>query len=222
MPTILLFSVLVFAYQFLVQGPLSVALKERRARTEGAVEDAHRAIAEAEARAAEYDNNLHQARAEIFKMREQRIKQWNAERDAALDAARKAAEQKVIQAKAKLKDEAAYARQSIQTSAGDLANQVVRAILPLTAGVPFERFHRVFPFPRPRFSDGPVVGVYCCRGGCTFPGYGPATCSHNPDSTGFCNKWRGTNPRPPVLRKLQSPNKRKPNKRRPTFIATHQ
>jgi F-type H+-transporting ATPase subunit b len=133
-PTILLFSVLVLAYQFLVQGPLSVALKERRARTEGAVEDAHRAIAEAEARAAEYDNNLRQARAEIFKMREQRIKQWNAERDAALDAARKAAEQKVIQAKAKLKDEAAYARQSIQTSAGDLANQVVRAILPLTAG----------------------------------------------------------------------------------------
>ena len=45
MPTALLFIVLVLAYQFLVQGPLTAALKERRARTEGAVEAAHKAIA---------------------------------------------------------------------------------------------------------------------------------------------------------------------------------
>jgi F-type H+-transporting ATPase subunit b len=133
-PTILLFTVLVLAYQFLVQGPLTATLKERHARTEGAVEGARRAIAEAEARAAEYDNHLRQARAEVFKMREQRMKQWNAERDAALEAARKAAEQKVSQAKAKLAEETVYAKQSIQASAGDLANQVVHAVLPLTTG----------------------------------------------------------------------------------------
>jgi F-type H+-transporting ATPase subunit b len=133
-PTILLFIVLVLAYQFLVQGPLTATLKQRRARTEGAIEDAHKAIAQAEARAAEYAAKLRQARAEVYKVREQRVKQWNAERDAALDAARKAAGLKVRQAKAELDAEAAQARLTIQASAGELARQVVRAVLPLTAG----------------------------------------------------------------------------------------
>jgi len=133
-PTALLFIVLVLAYQFLVQGPLSATLKQRRARTEGAIEDAHKAIAQAEARAAEYAARLRQARAEVFMAREKRVKQWNAERDAALDAARKVAGLKVAQAKAELEAEAASARQSIQASAGELASQVVRAVLPAAAG----------------------------------------------------------------------------------------
>jgi len=133
-PTVLLFIVMVLAYQFLVQGPLSATLKERRARTEGAVEDAHKAIAEAEAKAAEYAAKLRQARAEVYKVREQRVKQWNAEREAAVEAARKAAGVKVSQAKAELESEAANARMSIQASVGDLASQIVRAVLPVAAG----------------------------------------------------------------------------------------
>jgi F-type H+-transporting ATPase subunit b len=133
-PTILLFIVLVAAYQILVQGPLNLTLAERRARTEGAVENAHKAIAKAEAKAAEYADKLRLARAEIFKMREQRAKQRNAEREAALDAARKAAGAKVNQAKAELGTETEHAQQAIQGSAGELANQVVRAVLPLAAG----------------------------------------------------------------------------------------
>jgi F-type H+-transporting ATPase subunit b len=133
-PTLLLFMVLVFAYQFLLQGPLTRALAERRARTEGAIEDAQKAIAQAEARAAEYADKLRQARAEIFKMREQRAKQRNAERDMALDTARKAAGTKVSQAKTEIDAEAERAKLTIQGSAGELANQVVRAVLPVAAG----------------------------------------------------------------------------------------
>ncbi|HEY3625742.1 MAG TPA: ATP synthase F0 subunit B [Terracidiphilus sp.] len=133
-PTALLFIVLVLCYQYLVQKPLTRTLEERRARTEGAIEAAHRAIAQAEARAADYAHKLRQARAEIFKVREQRIKQWNAERDAALDETRKAAGLRVGQAKAELDAEAGNARQAIQASAADLARQVVRAVLPLAAG----------------------------------------------------------------------------------------
>lgn len=133
-PTILLFIVLVMAYQFLVQGPLTATLKERRARTEGAVEDAQKAIALAESRAAEYAEKLRLARGEVYKLREARMKQWVAERDAAMDEARKAAQLKVNQAKAELEAEAALARQAIQASAGDLARQVVRAVLPAAAG----------------------------------------------------------------------------------------
>ncbi|MGA2833323.1 MAG: hypothetical protein ABSE55_09655 [Terracidiphilus sp.] len=133
-PTMVLFIVLVLSYQFLVQGPLTATLKERRARTEGAQEDAQKAIALAEARVAEYADKLRAARSEVFRTREARVKQWNAERDAALDAARKAAGLKVNQAKAELEAEAAQARLAIQASAGDLARQVVRAVLPQAAG----------------------------------------------------------------------------------------
>jgi len=133
-PTILLFVVLVAAYQLLVQGPLNRVLAERRARTEGAVENAHRAIAEAEAKAAEYADKLRLARAEIFKMREQRARQRSAEREAALDETRKIAGTKVNQARTEIDGETERARQSIQGSAAELAGQVVRAVLPLAAG----------------------------------------------------------------------------------------
>ncbi|MGA2651684.1 MAG: hypothetical protein ABSF28_14225 [Terracidiphilus sp.] len=133
-PTILLFIVLVLSYQFLVQGPLTATLKKRRALTEGALEDAQKAIAAAEAKATEYADKLRQARAEVYKVREQRVKQWNAERDAALEAARKLSSVKVLQAKAELEAEAATVRQTIQASVGDLATQVVRAVLPAASG----------------------------------------------------------------------------------------
>lgn len=133
-PTALLFIALVLAYQFLVQGPLTAVLEKRRALTEGAMENARQAIAQAEAKAAEYAERLRQARAEAYKLREQRVKQWSAERDSALGAARKAAGERVRQAKAELDAEAAAARKAIQAAAADLAAQAVRAVLPLAAG----------------------------------------------------------------------------------------
>jgi F-type H+-transporting ATPase subunit b len=133
-PTTLLFIVLVLAYQFLVQGPLTATLRQRRALTEGAMEDAQKAIANAEARTAEYADKLRQARSEVYKVREQRVKQWSAERDSALDAARKVAGLKVAQAKVELEAEAAAAKQAILGSAGELAGQIVRAVLPVAAG----------------------------------------------------------------------------------------
>jgi F-type H+-transporting ATPase subunit b len=133
-PTMVLFIVLVLAYQFLIQVPLTATLKQRRARTVGALEDAHKAIEKAEARAAEYAAKLRQARSEVYKEREQRVKQWTAERDAALDAARKVASQNVADARAALEAEAAQARRSIEAASGELASQVARAVLPAAAG----------------------------------------------------------------------------------------
>jgi F-type H+-transporting ATPase subunit b len=133
-PTALLFIVLVVAYQFLIQGPLTAVLAKRRALTEGAMEDARKAIAAAEAKAQEYAERLRQARAEAWKLREQRMKQWNAERDSALDAARHAAGEKVRQAKGELEAEAAAARAALEAAVADLAGQAVRAVLPAAAG----------------------------------------------------------------------------------------
>ncbi|HEY1649176.1 MAG TPA: ATP synthase F0 subunit B [Terracidiphilus sp.] len=132
-PTAVLFIVLVIAYQLLMQGPLTEALKKRRALTVGAMEDARQAIAQAEARTAEYADKLRQARAEAYKLREQRMKQWNGEREAVLESARKSAANKVSQAKVEVEAEAASARNAIQGAAADLARQAVRAVLPAAA-----------------------------------------------------------------------------------------
>ena len=133
-PTALLFLVLVFAYQILVQGPLTAVLAKRRALTEGAMEDARNAIAEAESKAADYAERLRLARADVYKLREQRVKQGSAERDTALDAARKAAGDKVRQAKAEIEADAVAARKVIQSATADLAGLAVRAVLPAAAG----------------------------------------------------------------------------------------
>jgi F-type H+-transporting ATPase subunit b len=134
LPTLILFIVLVLAYQFLVQGPLSRTLAERRARTAGAVEDANKAIAAAEAKAADYAARLRQARAEVFRAREQRLQQAAQERDAVLDKARKASVQRVLEARLGLESEAVAARNVVMAGADQLAEQVVRAVMPATAG----------------------------------------------------------------------------------------
>ena len=130
-PTALLFLVLVLAYEFLVHVPLSATLARRRALTLGVMEEAQRAVAEAEAKTAEYADKLHRARAEAFRLREQREKQWYAERDAALESARKSSGLRVSQAKSEIEAEAEAARQTIRSAAAELGRQAARAVLPM-------------------------------------------------------------------------------------------
>jgi len=139
-PTMIIFLILVLAYRFLVFGPLSRALAERYERTQGAVEKAALAIAAADAKSQEYEARLRAARAEIFHHRDQRIQQWNKEREIALASARLAAQERVRVAKAALETQASEAQQQIEGSTEQLAAQVLRAILP--AGmVPMESAH---------------------------------------------------------------------------------
>ena len=134
LPTLILFILLVLAYQVLIQTPLTRTLALRRGRTSGAVEDANKAIAAADAKADEYANRLRHARAEVFQVREQRLREWAQERDRQLDAARKKAQQHVLEARLALESEAADARKTLTANADQLAEQVVRAVIPATAG----------------------------------------------------------------------------------------
>jgi F-type H+-transporting ATPase subunit b len=133
-PTFILFILLVIAYRFLVHGPLSRTLAERRTRTTGAIEEADKAIAAAEAKTAEYANKLRHARADVFRLREQRLQQWARERESAIEAARTAALQRVLDARKAIETEAASARDLILAGADQMAEQVVRAIMPAAAG----------------------------------------------------------------------------------------
>jgi F-type H+-transporting ATPase subunit b len=129
-PTMLLFVLLVIAYGLLVRRPLDRILAERRARTTGAVDQAHGAIAQAEARTAEYEDKLRRAKLEIFSAREQRLKQWTAERDQALAEARAATTEKVQTAKAEIDQSVAIARRQIEDMSADLSEQILRAVMP--------------------------------------------------------------------------------------------
>jgi F-type H+-transporting ATPase subunit b len=132
-PTMIIFLILVFAYKFILYNPLVKTLAERRARTTGAVEAAHAAIAAADAKSQEYEAKLRAARAEIFHQRELRVQQWTAQKDAALASARQAAQERVAQARSGIEAEASAARTQIESTIGQLAAKVLQAVLP--AGV---------------------------------------------------------------------------------------
>jgi F-type H+-transporting ATPase subunit b len=129
-PTMVLFILLVIAYGLLVRGPLDRVLGERRARTTGAEEQAREAISAAEAETAAYEDKLRKAKAAIYALREQRLKQWNAEREQALAEARTATGEKVKAAKAEIDRSVVMARQQIEGMSAELSEQIMRAVMP--------------------------------------------------------------------------------------------
>jgi F-type H+-transporting ATPase subunit b len=131
-PTMVLFILLVAAYGLLVRRPLDRVLAERRARTSGALEQARKAILAAEAETAAYEEKLRAAKAEIFQARDQKLKQWNAERDAALAQARQHMHERVRGARQEIEQSAQGARLQIVALSDDLSSRVIKAVLPVS------------------------------------------------------------------------------------------
>jgi F-type H+-transporting ATPase subunit b len=129
-PTIVLFILLVAAYGVLVRHPLDRILAERRARTSGAVEQARSAIAKAESETAAYEEKLRAAKAEIFQMRDQKLKQWNVERDAALAQIRQHTQERVRGARQEIEQSAQEARLQIVGVSDELSSRILNAVLP--------------------------------------------------------------------------------------------
>ena len=129
-PTIFLFLVLVILYRLLVYGPLMRVLSERRARTEGAIEQANAATAAAAAKTQEYEAQLRAARSRIFQARQQKLQQWTLERDRAVAEAHEAAQRQVEEAKAGLQAQSKAAQGTLEGSIDELAREILRAVLP--------------------------------------------------------------------------------------------
>jgi F-type H+-transporting ATPase subunit b len=129
-PTMILFILLVMAYGILVRRPLVRVLADRRARTTGAVEQAKGAIAAAEAETSAYEEKLRKAKAEIFAARDGKVKQWKAERDAALEQARQGAQERVLGAKQGIEQSVVEARTQIESTSVELSSRVLAAVLP--------------------------------------------------------------------------------------------
>jgi len=128
-PTILLFLLTWFMSTFIVHRPLMAVLDERRAKTEGAIEKAKRDIAAAEAKAAEYEERIRQARLAILTAAEERRRHIMEARAKTLAEAKAAAEAQAKAARAALEKEVAEAKVRLQSEAESLAAIIVRTVL---------------------------------------------------------------------------------------------
>jgi F-type H+-transporting ATPase subunit b len=135
-PTILLLITLFAAYNFLVHRKLTALLAERHRRTQGAIEKAQADVAAAEARTAEYEQRIRDAKVSLYRQQEARRKQLQDSRTAALAEARAAAEARVRQAREQLGAEVSSAKTALQSEAEPLAQQVIRAVLPAISKAP--------------------------------------------------------------------------------------
>jgi F-type H+-transporting ATPase subunit b len=134
-PTIILLLLLYGIYVALVHRPLGKVLAERRSKTEGAIEKARADIASAEARTAEYEQRLREARAVIFKRQEARRQQALQVRAAAVAEARAKAQVQIDQARAAIEQDKQVAQDGLQAESGKLAAEIIRTVLqPATAG----------------------------------------------------------------------------------------
>ena len=128
-PTIILLASLYVLYTFLVHRPLTAVLAERRNRTQGAMEKARADIAAAEARTAEYEQRVREARQKVFKNLETRRQQATQVRIEAVSQARARAQEQVKQARELLEQDKQQAMTKLQSEAGRLATEIVRTVL---------------------------------------------------------------------------------------------
>jgi F-type H+-transporting ATPase subunit b len=128
-PTIIFIVLLFGIYTAVVHKPLVKVLAERHSRTEGAIEKARADIAQAEARTAEYEQRLREARMTVFKSQEARRQLALQARAAAVAEARTRAQTQVEGARAAIDEDKAAAQTGLQAESGKLAAAIIRTVL---------------------------------------------------------------------------------------------
>jgi len=128
-PTIIFIVLLFGIYTAVVHKPLVKVLAERHGRTEGAIEKARADIAQAEARTAEYEQRLREARMTVFKSQEARRQLALQARAAAVAEARAGAQGQVEKARAAIEQDKVAAQTGLQAESGKLAAAIIRTVL---------------------------------------------------------------------------------------------
>ena len=128
-PTIIFIVLLFGIYTAVVHRPLVKVLSERHSRTEGAIEKARADIAQAEARTAEYEQRLREARMTVFKSQEARRQLALQARAAAVAEARTGAQGQVEKARAAIEQDRVAAQAGLQAESGKLAAAIIRTVL---------------------------------------------------------------------------------------------
>jgi F-type H+-transporting ATPase subunit b len=134
-PTVILLALLYALYTQIVHKPLRRVLEERRSKTEGAVEKSRADIAAAEARTAEYEQRMREARATVFRAQEARRQAAVQARSNAVNEARTRAHAQVQAAKKDIEADRATAQAGLQDDVAALAQEIMRRVLqPAGAG----------------------------------------------------------------------------------------
>jgi F-type H+-transporting ATPase subunit b len=128
-PTIIFVLLLFGIYTAVVHNPLTKVLAERHSRTEGAIEKARADIAQAEARTADYEQRLREARMTVFKTQEARRQQALQARATAVAEARTRAQAQVEQARAAIEQDKVAAQTGLEAESGKLATAIIRTVL---------------------------------------------------------------------------------------------
>jgi F-type H+-transporting ATPase subunit b len=128
-PTIIFVLLLWGIYTALVHKPLVKVLAQRRSRTEGAIEKAQADIAQAEARTAEYEQRLREARVAVFKRQEAQRQLALQARSAAVGEARSRAQAQVEQARVAIEKDKIAAQAGLEAEGGNLATAIIRLVL---------------------------------------------------------------------------------------------
>jgi len=128
-PTIIFIVLLFGIYTAVVHKPLVKVLAERHSRTEGAIEKARADIAQAEARTAEYEQRLREARMTVFKSQEARRQLALQARATAVAEARAGAQGQVERARAAIEQDKVAAQTGLQAESGKLAAAIIRTVL---------------------------------------------------------------------------------------------
>jgi F-type H+-transporting ATPase subunit b len=136
-PTAIMLIFLWTMYSALVHRPLVRVLAERRAKTEGAIEKARADVAAAEARTAEYEQRLREARAAVFKSQEARRKAALDARAAAVADVRAKAQKQIQAAKQGMEQDKEAAQANLQGESARLATEIIgRVLRPVDAQSP--------------------------------------------------------------------------------------
>ena len=128
-PTIIFLVSLYAIYTVVLHKPLAKVLAERRSKTEGAVERARADVAAAEARTAEYEQRLREARLAVFKSQEARRQVAMDARAAAVAQARSKAQAQVDEARAAIEQDKVAAQERLQAESSKLAAEIIRIVL---------------------------------------------------------------------------------------------
>ncbi len=128
-PTVVIFTLLFAIYRTVLHKPLVQCLEKRHDLTEGAVEKARADVAAAAAKTEEYEQQMRDARAALYKAQEARRQQALQVRSQLVAEARAKAEERVKQTRAAMAEDVTAAKRALEAEGDRLASEVIRTIL---------------------------------------------------------------------------------------------
>lgn len=131
---LILFIIFVFLLNRLLFRPIGKVLDERQTLTEGSANEARAARRIYETRLAEYEANIRQARAESYKLAEQKRAAALEERHRLIDDAKLQAHEQIERAKQEIAQQVLQARAALESESRQIAERISRTVLGRTVG----------------------------------------------------------------------------------------